>query len=210
MSKYFSKAKVKYMFYTLTHPMDGFYEIRHRERGSVPLAIVSVMLFSLVFSMNKMVASFIVNDTDPRTVDSLDNLGGVLLLYLLFCVGNWSITCLLNGEGRLKDIATALGYSLVPMTLCYLLATFVSQFVAQNEEGFYTIIITVGTAWTVLLAMSGIMIVHNYSLAKTMLTLVLTIIAMLIIVFIVMMLSDLVNQVYGFIYSVYTEILFRN
>ncbi|MDE7300049.1 MAG: YIP1 family protein [Lachnospiraceae bacterium] len=210
MSKYFSKAKVKYMFYTLTHPMDGFYEIRHRERGSVPLAVVSVILFSLVYSMNKMVASFIVNDTDPRTVDSLDNLGGVLLLYLLFCVGNWSITCLLNGEGRLKDIATALGYSLVPMTLCYVLATFVSQFVAQNEEGFYTIIITIGTAWTVLLAMSGIMIVHNYSLAKTMLTLVLTIIAMLIIVFIVMMLSDLVNQVYGFIYSIYTEILFRN
>lgn len=210
MSKYFSKAKVKYMFYTLTHPMDGFYEIRHRERGSVPLAVLSVALFSLVYSMNKMLASFIVNDTNPRSVDSLDNLGGVLLLYLLFCVGNWSITCLLNGEGRLKDIATALGYSLVPMTICYAVATVVSQLLAQNEEGFYTIIITLGTAWTVLLAMAGIMIVHNYSLAKTLLTLVLTVIAMLIIVFIVMMLSDLVNQVYGFIYSIYTEILFRN
>ena len=210
MSKYFSKAKVKYMFYTLTHPMDGFYEIRHRERGSVPLAVLSVALFSLVYSMNKMLASFIVNDTNPRSVDSLDNLGGILLLYLLFCVGNWSITCLLNGEGRLKDIATALGYSLVPMTICYAVATVVSQLLAQNEEGFYTIIITLGTAWTVLLAMAGIMIVHNYSLAKTLLTLVLTVIAMLIIVFIVMMLSDLVNQVYGFIYSIYTEILFRN
>ena len=61
----------------------------------------------------------------------------------------------------------------------------------------------------VLLALSGIMIVHNYSLAKTLLTLILTVVAMLIIVFIAMLLSDLVNQVYGFIYSIYMELLFR-
>ena len=190
--------------------MDGFYEIRHRGRGSVPLAVLSVILFSFVFSMNKMLASFIVNDTDPRTVDSLNNLSGVLLLYLLFCVGNWSITCLMNGEGRLKDIATILGYSLVPLTISYVIATIVSQALAQNEEGFYSIIITIGTMWTVLLALSGIMIIHNYSLGKTLLTVILTVVAMLIIVFIVMMLSDLVNQVYNFIYSIYTELLFRS
>lgn len=203
------KDKIKYMFYTLTHPMDGFYEIRHRGRGSVPLAILSVILFSFVYSMNKMTASFIVNNIDPRTVDSLDDLSGVLLLFLLFCVGNWSITCLMNGEGRLKDIATILGYSLVPMTISYIIATIVSQALAQNEESFYSIIIVIGTIWTVLLALSGVMIIHNYTLLKTLLTILLTIVAMLIIVFIVMMFSDLVNQVYGFCYSIYTELLFR-
>ncbi len=75
-----SMSKVKYLFYTLTHPMDGFYEIRHRGRGSVLIAVISVILFSFVFSINKITASFIVNDTNPRTVDSLDNLSGVLLL----------------------------------------------------------------------------------------------------------------------------------
>ena len=79
MRETFSLAKIKYMFYTLTHPMDGFYEIRHRGRGSVPIAVISVILFSFVFSINKITASFIVNDTNPRTVDSLDNLSGVLL-----------------------------------------------------------------------------------------------------------------------------------
>ncbi len=209
MMKSISMEKIKYMFYTLTHPMDGFYEIRHRGRGSVPIAVISVILFSLVYSMNKMAASFIVNNVDPRTVDSIDDLGGVLLLYLLFCVGNWSITCLMNGEGRLKDIATVLGYSLVPMTLSYVIATIVSQFLAQNEEGFYSIIITIGTMWTVLLALCGVMIVHNYTLLKTLLTIILTVVAMLVIVFIAMMFSDLINQVYSFCYSIYTEFLFR-
>ena len=39
--------------------MDGFYEIRHRGRGSVLIAVISVILFSFVFSINKITASFI-------------------------------------------------------------------------------------------------------------------------------------------------------
>ena len=121
MKKYFSKDKWQFMFYTMTHPADGFYEIRHRDRGSVPLAIVIVILFSICYSMNRMLASFVVNDVEPRSVDSLKELTAVLLLYLLFCVGNWSITCLMEGEGRLKDIAIAVGYALVPMIVTWFL-----------------------------------------------------------------------------------------
>ena len=45
MGKYFSKEKWSYMFYTITHPMDGYYWIRHREYGSVPIAILLAGLF---------------------------------------------------------------------------------------------------------------------------------------------------------------------
>ena len=41
------KKKVKYAFYTLGHPSDGFYEIRHRGRGSVGLSILFVFLFAV-------------------------------------------------------------------------------------------------------------------------------------------------------------------
>ena len=43
------KEKVKYAFYTLGHPSDGFYEIRHRGRGSVGLSILFVFLFVFLF-----------------------------------------------------------------------------------------------------------------------------------------------------------------
>ena len=109
MGKYFSKQKWSYMFYTISHPMDGYYWIRHREYGSVPIAILLVILFSISFTANRLMASFVVNDLDPRGVDLLYELMGVLAFYLLLCVSNLSITCLMNGEGRLKDIAIAIG-----------------------------------------------------------------------------------------------------
>lgn len=209
MHNYFSKAKIQYMFYVLTHPMDGFYEIRHREKGSVPLAILTVILFSISYTINRMSASFIVNDINPRTVDLLSDLQGVLVIFFLFCVGNWSITCLMNGEGRLKDIVTVVGYSLLPMVLTYLPATLLSLALSDDEIIFYSIIIWVGTAWSVILAIAGIMIVHNYTSGKTLITLILTILAMLIIMFILMMLFTLLQQVYSFFYSIYTELKFR-
>ena len=209
MGKYFSKEKWSYLLYTISHPMDGYYWIRHRDYGSVPLAILMVVLFSLSFTANRLMASFVVNDLDPRGVDLLYELMGVMAFYLLICVSNWSITCLMNGEGRLKDIAIAIGYGTVPITAILIVATVISQFIADDEQAFYGILIGVGIAYGVIMMLIGIMQVHNYTLGKTLLTLFLTFIAALIIVFLLLLLSNLLGLVYNFFHSIYTELIFR-
>lgn len=209
MGKYFSKEKWKYMFYTITHPMDGYYWIRHQDRGSVPIAILMVILFSVSFSTNRLLASFVVNDIDPRGVDSFYELMGVLAAYLLLCVSNWSITCLMNGEGRMKDIAIAVGYGTVPITAMLFLGTLVSQVVADDEQAFYGIIIGLGIAYGVIVVLVGIMQVHNYTLGKTLITLFLTLVAMFIIIFLLLLLSNLLGMVVNFFRSIYTELIFR-
>ena len=209
MGKYFSKAKWSYMFYTISHPMDGYYWIRHRDYGSVPLAILMVFLFSCSFTANRLLASFVINDLDPRGVDALYELMGVMAFYLLLCVSNWSITCLMNGEVRLKDIAIAVGYGTVPMTFVMVASTIISQFIADDEQAFYGILIGVGIAYGVIMMLIGIMQVHNYTLGKTLLTLFLTFVAALIIVFLLLLLSNLLGMVYNFFHSIYTELIFR-
>ncbi len=209
MGKYFSKEKWSYMFYTIAHPMDGYYWIRHRDRGSVPLAILMVFLFSCSFTANRLLASFVVNDIDPRGVDSLYELMGVLAFYLLLCVSNWSVTCLMNGEGRMKDIAIAVGYGTVPMTFTMVLATALSQFIADDEQAFYTLLIGVGVAYGVIMILMGIMQVHNYTLGKTLVTLFITVLAAFILIFLILLLSNLLGMVYKFFYSIYTELIFR-
>lgn len=209
MKGLFSKDKWKYAFYTVSHPMDAYYEIRHRDRGSVPVAVVLVMLFSFSFSINRMAASFVVNNVYPLSVNALTELVSVLMLYLLFCVGNWSITCLMEGEGRLKDIAIAVGYALTPIIVCYNIATIVSRFVAADEEAFYWVILIAGIAYGLLMMLMGIMQVHNYTLGKTLVTIFLTFIAMFIIIFIVLLFVDLITQVYSFFYSIYQELIYR-
>ena len=209
MGKYFSKDKWKYMLYTVSHPMDGYYWIRHADRGSVPLAILMVILFAVSFSANRPLASFVVNDIDPRAVDSLYELMGVLAFYLILCVSNWSVTCLMNGEGRMKDIAIAVGYGTVPITVMMTVSTIISQVIADDEQAFYGLLLGAGTVYGLIMILIGIMQVHNYTLGKTLLTLFITFIALLIIIFLMLLLSNLIGMVVNFFKSIYTEIIFR-
>ena len=203
------REKLKYMLYTVSHPMDGYYWIRHRGYGSVPLALLLVVLFSASFTANRLLASFVVNEINPRTVDSIYELLGVLAFFVLLCASNWSITCLMSGEGRFKDIIIAIGYGTFPITVALVLSTIVSQAVADNERIFYFIMLTVGIIYGVIMMLIGIMQVHNYTLGKTLLTLFLTILALLIIIFLLVLLSNMLSLVYSFFRSIYTEILFR-
>ena len=209
MGNYFSKEKWKYMFYTITHPMDGYYWIRHGDRGSVPLSILMVIIFSICFSANRLLASFVVNDLDPRGIDSFYELAGILFFFLLLCISNWSITCLMEGEGKLKHIIIAIGYATVPISIVLVIATIVSQGIADNEEAFYIILLGVGIAYGVIMMLLGIMQVHNYSLGKTLLTLIFTFVALIIIIFVVLLLTNMLGMVYNFFKSIYTEIIFR-
>ena len=209
MKQLLSKDKWKYMLYTVSHPADGYYEIRHRERGSVPIALILVVLFSIAWSINRISAGFVVNSIDPREVNSISELFTVLLFFVLICVSNWSITCLMDGKGRLKDIIIAVGYSTIPATVCILIGTLFSQFVSKDEAAFYTMICGIGIAYTLFMMLIGIMTVHSFTLGKTIITIFLTIVALLIIIFILLLLVDLVNQVYSFLRSIYQELMFR-
>ena len=136
-------------------------------------------------------------------------MAGVLLLYFILCVGNWSVTCLMEGEGRFKDIMIAIGYSLVPMIFTTVLGTVVSHAVAENEEAFYYILMGLGMAYSLILILIGIMQVHNYTLGKTLITLFITVVAVFIIIFLAMLVLNFITQVYSFLRNIYTELIFR-
>ena len=209
MRSLFKKDSWKTLFYTMGHPADGFYWIRHQDTGSPWLAVLLVVLFSLSFSLNRMYASFIVNSVNPRSVSSLQELGGVLLLYGMLCVGNWSVTCLMDGEGRFKDIMVAVGYAMLPLIITFNVATLFSWFVAENEEGFYAIILIIGIAYAAIMMLTGVMQVHSYSLAKTLVTLFLTLLAVFIIIFLALLVFNFIGQIVTFFQSIYYELLFR-
>ena len=203
------KRKLNHMFYSMAHPMSGYYEIRHENKGSVLLAVIIVFLFGVSFSVNRQYASFIVNDTNPLSINSIMEVLSVIALFLLFCIGNWSITCLLDGEGRLVDILTVTGYSMLPMVLAFTPLTMFSYLIAENEEAFYYVLMGLSILYFIILEIIGIMIVHNFSVGKTITIIIGTILAMFVILFLILLLYSIVQQIIGFFGGIYDEFMLR-
>ena len=67
----------------------------------------------------------------------------------------------------------------------------------------------IGTCWTVMLLFSAVKSVHQYSFGKTVLAVVLTLAAMFIMLFLLVLFMSLIQQVYIFISTVYTELSYR-
>lgn len=200
---------LKFPLYLITHPFDGFYSMKHEKMGSTKITVLNIFLFWLVYSINKQYAGFVVNEINPFFLNSLIDLMSIVGFYLLWCVSNWSVTTLTNGEGRFKDITMAISYSFTPMILLFIPATILGRYVAQNEEAFYAMVIGISIVWFLILSFVGTMSVHNYSLLKTIVTIFLTFIAMLIIIFLTLLMFTLIQQVYMFFHSIYTELLYR-
>jgi uncharacterized PurR-regulated membrane protein YhhQ (DUF165 family) len=119
------------------------------------------------------------------------------------------VTSLTNGEGRLKDIFMAVCYAMTPLILTIIPATILSNALSQEEAAFYYMIMTIGVIYFVFLVFCGLVVVHNYSASKAVLTVFLTFIALLVIVFLLTLLFTLWQQLYVFVYSIYIELMFR-
>lgn len=203
------KEKVNHLFYTMAHPLDGYYEIRHRDKGSVLLALGILLLAGIAFCIDKRYASFTVNVTDVRNVKSLLYIGAMILLFFLFCIGNWAVTCLTNGEGRMKDIIIATGYGLFPIPLLFIPGTIISHFLAGDEKVFYSLFINLAIIWAAIMIICGNMTIHNYTVTQEIITLVLTVVAMIIMLFIMLLFYSIFGQIAEFVKSLYTEIIYR-
>jgi hypothetical protein len=195
--------------YIMVKPFDGFYDMKYANEGRMKLAFFNLMLVLFSYAINDQYASLVVNPQNPLTLNSLMNAVMLVGALILFCVSNWSVTSLTDGEGKLKDIFMAVCYAMTPLILTIVPATILSRFLAADESGFYYMLMSVGVMYFVFLIYAGLVVVHNYSASKAVLTVFLTFVALLIIVFLVTLLLTLWQQLWVFAYSIYTELMFR-
>ncbi|MBB6673567.1 YIP1 family protein [Cohnella nanjingensis] len=200
---------LKFPLHLIFHPFSGFWDMKFERKGKLAVSLTILALLVLTTILQKQFAGFLVNFVDPRMLNSLDDLQYTLLPFLLFCMANWSITTLMEGEGKFKEIVMTTGYALLPIVLINLPMTFISRFMTQEETAFYWLMNSAASIWFVFLLFVGIMTVHQYSPSKAFLTLFLTVIAMAFVVFIGTLAFSLGAQIYWFIYDVYREIIFR-
>jgi len=202
-------SSLRYALYVIFHPFDGFWCLKREKCGDVTAGTFILFLLFVVTVLSKQFTGFIFNFNDPREFDIVKEVLGVVVPVLLWTTANWGITTLMDGEGSLKDIYIACCYSLTPLVLTGLPLILFSRAIALEEGAVYTVIYTISVIWSGFLLFSGTMITHQYSLRKTLITMVIVIVGMALIVFLVMLFFALIQELINFLFVFYKEYQLR-
>ena len=194
-----------YAFHLIFHPFDGFWDLKHEKRGSVRAASTILGITMLAFFYNAIGKGYTFNPKGDFSNVFVQVLA-IGVPFILFCVANWCLTTLFDGEGGFKDIYVAAGYSLAPLPLFVVVATVLTNVVTVDSSTIITLIISLGVVWMAFLLFFGTLVTHDYSLGKNFITILGTIVAMAVIMFIAILFSSLLIKMVMFVVTVVSEI----
>ena len=194
-----------YIFHLWFHPFDGFWDLKHEKRGSVR-AGTTILLFTVVaFFYQAIGRGYTFNPRGDNSTIFMQVLA-IVVPVILWCVGNWCLTTLFDGEGSFKDIYIATTYSLAPLPFLVIISTILTNVMTSAEGSIVTLLVTIGYIWVAILLFFGTMVTHDYTMNKNILTILGTVVAMVVIMFVAILFSSLVIKMVTFVLSVFSEI----
>ena len=207
LSRY--KDSLRYALHVITHPFDGFWDLVHEKRGTIAAANTFLLLFLVIRVLKLILTNFQFISAPVQHINVLEEMGSLLLPFLVLCIANWAMTTLFEGKGRFKDIYMGMCYALVPYIIIQLPMILISNMLTYEEGSLYSVMISFSVIWSVFLVFVGLMEIHDYGPGKTFIFLIVTIVGAAVILFLMLVFFSLLSDAVAFFVSLYREIVFR-
>jgi len=205
------RAQIGLSLRLLIHPIKVFNDIKYENEGKLSAGMTIVGMVIVTYIFQRQLTSFVFMNPliDIKELNIIMSAFSVLVPFMLFCGANWALTSLMDGEGTFRQIMMFTGYALVPIVVINLPLIPLSWILTGEEGGFYAFFLRLSSIWSLALIVVATMVVHQYTVRKTILTIILIIVGMGLIAFIVLLFFTLLQQMIAFVNSVYKEIIFR-
>ena len=202
------KEEFLYGFHIMFHPFDGYWDLKHEQRGSVRTAIVIIAITVGAFYYQSIGTGYYYN---PYGVSStiFMQLASVLIPLGLFILANWCFTTLFDGEGSLKQIFVSSAYALYPLPVLVIVSTILTNFLVADEGQITTILVAIGYIWMAMLLILGMQVIHDYTMGKNIVTIIFTIVGIVFMIFIALLFISLISKMSTFVSSIVSEISYR-
>ncbi len=203
------KSFILYPFKLFFHPIDTFNDLKYEGKSSFLISFILAALFFAVKLLEQTVTSYLFLPAGGENVSIWTVLAISIGLLVVFTACNWATSTLVDGEGTMGDIWIAVTYSLLPSILFSGLNIVLSYFFTETEATFYNFFSVFGTLWTILLVFLGLMVMHQYTVTKTVFSVLATLVIILCLVFLLLLFMSIYQQIYSFIINIFREIIIR-
>nr|WP_292161609.1 YIP1 family protein [Butyrivibrio sp.] len=200
---------LKFALYCMSHPLDGFWDLTHEKRGTMAAANTILFTTVLIRVLKLRFTSFIFLTVYWEDLNIFLYIASILFPLALWVIGNWGLTTLFDGKGKLGQVYMATCYGLTPYPLVQLPLMIFSNYVTVDEQEFYTVLSGLTLVYAGILIVTAMGQIHEFSFGKNILFTVFTLFAMLVMIFILMIFFSMISQGVAYFISLGREFLFR-
>jgi hypothetical protein len=193
----------------MSHPLDGFWDLTHEKRGTMAAANTILFATVLIRVLKLRFTSFIFLTVYWEDLNIFLYIASILFPLALWVIGNWGLTTLFDGKGKLGQVYMATCYGLTPYPLVQLPLMIFSNYVTVDEQEFYTVLSGLTLVYAGILIVTAMGQIHEFSFGKNILFTVFTLFAMLVMIFILMIFFSMISQGVAYFISLGREFLFR-
>ena len=203
------QSKIVYLFRILTHPFETLSDIKYEKKGSLPLANLIMLLLFLKSVAAYSMTGFVFNLNQPDDFNLLMEFVKSDALLILWCVSNWMVCTIIDGEGKFSEIWISAWYAMLPKVLLSIPALWMSNMLLKSEAAFLNLFDAAATVWSMVLILIATLTIQQFTLKKTIISMLLTVFFMGVVVFIGILFFSFFQQFLSFLTTIYKELLYR-
>ena len=198
-----------YSGYYIKNPFDGAYGISQEGRANWVTSTLILAVFIFEYVVNKYTCGFLVKTVVEGRYEILQDIGTVLLVMVGLTACTYLVCTINDGEGTVKKLYTTFCYSLVPYIILTPVSYLLSHVLSSNEIFLITLVNVVMYVWILVIAVSGLKEVNNFTMGETVKVICLTAFTALILVLLIFIIYVLWAQVFEFVTAIVGEVVYR-
>ncbi len=195
--------------YIMTHPFDGFWDLKWEGKGTV--AGASIMLGSafVIRILCERLVPYLFSTQNLSQTNTLISTLSLVITFMLWIVSSWCLTTLFDGKGNIKDIYIYSCYCLTPYVIFSLPILLLGQFLTLEMAALYTSLQIIVLVYCLFLLIAGTVSTHQFSLGRTAIMLIVSVAGIVLMMFLIILCSGLIQNIVDFIVQAIKEIGLR-
>ena len=157
---------LSYLWKVLWHPIDSFYELAYKDKGSVLVACIIYVLYFAALVFQVLVTNFIFNPAGIHGMPIPQIFVFYVVPIIVLTVANYLVSAIKQGQGTFKAVFIATAYVIAPVILFIPPLALLSNVLSGAEEAIYETSIMFIYVWVGFLYYLSVMEVHGYSIPE--------------------------------------------
>lgn len=195
--------------YIMTHPFDGFWDLKWEGKGTVAGASIMLGAAFVIRILCERFVPYLFSTQNLSQTNTLVSTLSLVIIFMLWIISSWCLTTLFDGKGKIKDIYIYSCYCLTPYVIFSIPILLLGQFLTLEMAALYTSLQIIVIAYCLFLLVAGTISTHQFTLGRSMLMLIVSVLGVVLMMFLIILCSGLIQNIVDFIIQAFKEIGLR-